>query len=94
MTPRRTAPSRRYPNRAPAPTPTPYPFYPLPLPPSLPLSPTPTPTPYQLREIEVLCQQHEKELPPFLSEVMTILYKTDEADEFVAPAEVGEEVLA
>ena len=45
MTPRRTAPSRRYPNRAPAPTPTPYPFYPLPLPPSLPLTPTPTPTP-------------------------------------------------
>ena len=57
-------------------------------------APTPTPTPNQLREIEVLCQQHEKELPPFLSEVMTILYKTDEADEFVAPAEVGEEVLA
>ena len=57
-------------------------------------NPTPTPTPNQLREIEVLCQQHEKELPPFLSEVMTILYKTDEADEFVAPAEVGEEVLA
>ena len=64
------------------PYPYPYPY------------PTPTPTPYQLREIEVLCQQHEKELPPFLSEVMTILYKTDEADEFVAPAEVGEEVLA
>ena len=66
----------------PNPTPTPKP------------APTPTPTPYQLREIEVLCQQHEKELPPFLSEVMTILDKTDEADEFVAPAEVGEEVLA
>ena len=52
----------------------------------------------KLREIEVLCQQHEKEQPPFLAEVMTILYKTDEADEFVAPAEVAEvaqaEVLA
>ena len=57
-------------------------------------NPNPKPNPNQLREIEVLCQQHEKELPPFLSEVMAILYKTDEADEFVAPAEVGEEVLA
>ena len=66
----------------PTPTPTPTPYS------------TPNPNPNQLREIEVLCQQHEKELPPFLSEVMAILYKTDEADEFVAPAEVGEEVLA
>lgn len=45
----------------------------------------------KLREIEVLCQQNEGKEPPFLNEVMTILYKTDADDEFVAPAEVPAE---
>ena len=44
----------------------------------------------KLREIEVLCQQHEADKDtPFLGEVVTILYKTDAEDEFVAPAEVA-----
>ena len=41
----------------------------------------------KLREVEVLCQAHEGESSPFLHEVLEILYKTDEADEFVTPDE-------
>lgn len=41
----------------------------------------------KLREIEVLCQEHEAEEVPFLQQVMTILLKTDADDEFVAPAQ-------
>ena len=41
----------------------------------------------KLREVEVLCQAHEGENVPFLQSVLDILYKTDEADEFVAPDE-------
>jgi len=47
----------------------------------------------KLREVEILCQQHEGESIPFLQEVLEILYKTDEADEFVNPEE-QEPVLA
>lgn len=39
----------------------------------------------KLREVEILCQQHEGENVPFLQQVLDILYKTDEADEFVNP---------
>mmetsp|Transcript_28601 Transcript_28601/g.77469 ORF Transcript_28601/g.77469 Transcript_28601/m.77469 type:complete len:257 (-) Transcript_28601:221-991(-) len=39
----------------------------------------------KLREVEVLCQQHEAENVPFLQQVLEILYKTDDADEFVNP---------
>ena len=41
----------------------------------------------KLREIEVLCQEHEAEEVPFLQQVMSILLKTDADDEFVAPAQ-------
>ena len=41
----------------------------------------------KLREVEVLCQQHEGHETPFLKQVLDILYKTDDADEFVAPDE-------
>lgn len=41
----------------------------------------------KLREIEVLCQEHEAEEVPFLQQVMGILLKTDADDEFVAPAQ-------
>ena len=41
----------------------------------------------KLREVEVLCQANEEQAIPgsFLAEVLEILYKTDDADEFVAP---------
>jgi len=39
----------------------------------------------KLREVEVLCQAHEAEQAPFLQSVLEILYKTDDADEFVTP---------
>jgi len=42
----------------------------------------------KLREVEVLCQNHEEQQVPFLQQVLDILYKTDEADEFIAPDEV------
>lgn len=42
----------------------------------------------KLREVEVLCQNHEGEQVPFLQQVLDILYKTDDADEFIAPDEV------
>ena len=41
----------------------------------------------QLREVEVLCQTMEDQKVPFLQDVLDILYKTDDADEFVAPDE-------
>ena len=41
----------------------------------------------KLREVEILCQQHEGEDVPFLTQVLEILYKTDDADEFVNPEE-------
>jgi len=40
----------------------------------------------KLREVEVLCQQHENENVPFLQDVLAILYKTDDED-FVSPVE-------
>jgi len=46
----------------------------------------------KLREVEVLCQSKEDEKAPFLQEVLAILYKMDEADEFVAPPEEQAEV--
>ena len=46
----------------------------------------------KLREVEVLCQANEGETVPFLQQVLDILYKTDDADEFVTPSE--EEVIA
>ena len=39
----------------------------------------------KLREVEVLCQAHEADAVPFLQSVLEILYKTDDADEFVTP---------
>merc|ERR1719453_1230873 len=39
----------------------------------------------KLREVEVLCQEHEGQDVPFLAEVLAILYKTDEESEFVSP---------
>ena len=39
----------------------------------------------KLREVEVLCQTHEADAVPFLQSVLEILYKTDDADEFVTP---------
>ena len=41
----------------------------------------------KLREVEILCQQHEGEDVPFLTQVLEILYNTDDADEFVNPEE-------
>ena len=41
----------------------------------------------KLREVEVLCQEHEGQNLPFLQQVLEILYKTDDADEFVTPDE-------
>jgi len=40
----------------------------------------------KLREVEILCQNHEGETNPFLQQVLDILYKTDD-DEFIAPEE-------
>jgi len=48
----------------------------------------------KLREVEVLCQNHEGEQVPFLQEVLDILYKTDDADEFIAPDEVDAVAVA
>ena len=42
----------------------------------------------KLREVEVLCQNHEGDQVPFLQNVLDILYKTDDADEFIAPDEL------
>jgi len=42
----------------------------------------------KLREVEILCQQHEGEKIPFLEEVLQILYKTDDED-FVEPEQVA-----
>ncbi|KAL1520430.1 hypothetical protein AB1Y20_022014 [Prymnesium parvum] len=39
----------------------------------------------KLREVEIMCQQHEGENVPFLQQVLEILYKTDDAEEFVNP---------
>ena len=41
----------------------------------------------KLREVEVLCQTHEGQEVPFLQQVLDILYKTDDQDEFVTPDE-------
>lgn len=41
----------------------------------------------KLREVEVLCQANEGNNVPFLQQVLDILYKTDDADEFVTPEE-------
>jgi len=41
----------------------------------------------KLREVEVLCQSKEDEQVPFLQEVLSILYKMDESDEFAPPEE-------
>ena len=41
----------------------------------------------KLREVEVLCQANEGTTVPFLQEVLDILYKTDDAEEFVTPEE-------
>ena len=41
----------------------------------------------KLREVEVLCQANEGANVPFLQQVLEILYKTDDADEFVTPEE-------
>ena len=41
----------------------------------------------KLREVEVLCQTNEGQNVPFLQSVLDILYKTDDADEFVTPDE-------
>jgi len=41
----------------------------------------------KLREVEVLCQAHEGEQTPFLQEVLAILYKPDDNEEFAAPEE-------
>jgi len=43
----------------------------------------------KLREVEMLCQEREGESIPFLQEVLDILYKTDDAEEFVNPEEVA-----
>ena len=43
----------------------------------------------KLREVEVLCQENEDSSSPFLQQVLDILYKTDDADEFVTPDENG-----
>lgn len=45
----------------------------------------------KLREVEILCQQHEGENVPFLQQVLDILYKTDDADEFVNPEQNASE---
>ena len=42
----------------------------------------------KLREVEVLCQNNEGTNSPFLDSVLAILYKTDDADEFISPDEV------
>lgn len=42
----------------------------------------------KLREVEVLCQNNENSNHPFLQQVLDILYKTDDADEFISPEEV------
>jgi len=47
----------------------------------------------KLREVEVLCQEHEGQDIPFLNEVLAILYKTDDGDEFVSPEECVEEPI-
>ena len=39
----------------------------------------------KLREVEVLCQANEGSNEPFLQQVLEILYKTDDAEEFVTP---------
>lgn len=44
----------------------------------------------KLREVEVLCQANEGASVPFLQSVLDILYKTDDADEFVTPDEAQE----
>ena len=41
----------------------------------------------KLREVEVLCQTMEDQKVPFLQDVLDILYKTDDQDEFVPPDE-------
>jgi len=41
----------------------------------------------KLREVEVLCQANEGSTQPFLQDVLDILYKTDDAEEFVTPEE-------
>jgi len=48
----------------------------------------------KLREVEMLCQERENDKVPFLQEVLDILYKTDDADEFVNPEEQEQEALA
>ncbi|KAL3909544.1 MAG: hypothetical protein SGPRY_009388, partial [Prymnesium sp.] len=45
----------------------------------------------KLREVEILCQQHEGEQVPFLQQILEILYKTDDADEFVNPELISQE---
>lgn len=47
----------------------------------------------KLREVEVLCQQKEGENIPFLKEVLDILYKMDEGDEFAAPQPTDDDAL-
>jgi len=39
----------------------------------------------KLREVEVLCQTHEHQNVPFLQDVLAILYKMDDSDEFAPP---------
>uniref|UniRef100_A0A7S0P206 Calponin-homology (CH) domain-containing protein n=1 Tax=Calcidiscus leptoporus TaxID=127549 RepID=A0A7S0P206_9EUKA len=39
----------------------------------------------KLREVEVLCQSKEEQQVPFLKEVLEILYKMDDAEEFAPP---------
>jgi RP/EB family microtubule-associated protein len=46
----------------------------------------------KLREVEVLCQANEGSQVAFLQEVLEILYKTDDHDEFVTPDPEAEEV--
>jgi len=41
----------------------------------------------KLREVEILCQSHEAEQVPFLQEVLQILYKMDDSEEFAPPEE-------
>ena len=42
----------------------------------------------------MLCQENEGSDNPFLQQVLDILYKTDDADEFVTPDENGTVPLA
>ena len=47
----------------------------------------------KLREVEVLCQKKEGENIPFLKEVLDILYKMDEGDEFAAAQPTDDDAL-